>query len=152
MVELIKRENTIFEVLRKFSEEKLDFVIVRGYAVSAYKHRFSVDVDIVIKNEDKSKFENILKKNKFEKTIIKILDHVYAKEFVRYETKDKFPVSIDILIEGIGSRTTNALFSINELKDNSEERLIKGIEKEVYALIPDKEFRWFPNKPACALF
>ena len=50
MEELIKKENEIFDILQKFIEEKLDFIIVGGYAVSSFKHRFSVDADIVIKS------------------------------------------------------------------------------------------------------
>ena len=46
MFELINRENKIFEILQEFINAKLDFIIIGGYAVSAFKHRFSVDVDI----------------------------------------------------------------------------------------------------------
>jgi len=101
--QFIKRENTIFEVLQEFVNAQLPFVLVGGYAISAYKHRFSVDADLVLRKEDKTKFEEILKKKKFAKTIVKDLDHVYAPEFIRYESKEKLPVSIDLLIGGVGS-------------------------------------------------
>lgn len=136
---LINRENTIFEVLQEFVNQKLYFIIVGGYAVSAYKHRFSVDADIIIRKEDKDKFEEVLKRKKFMRTIVKDLDHVYAPQFVRYETKNELPVSIDLLINGIGSRNTNASFSINELEKYSKQRVIKGIKKEIVCLVPDKE-------------
>ena len=66
---LIKKENEIFEILQKFIDSNMDFIVVGGYAVSAFKHRFSVDADIVIKSENLSKFEEILKKQNFKKTI-----------------------------------------------------------------------------------
>ena len=137
--QFIKRENIIFEALQELVSEKLDFVVVGGYAVSAYKHRFSVDADIVINKEDKDKFGEILKRKKFAKTIIKDLDHVYASEFIRYETKEALPVSIDLLIGGVGSRLTNASFSMDELEKHSKQMKIIGIEKEITLRVPKKE-------------
>ena len=64
----IKRENQIFEILQELTASGLEFVVVGGYAVSAYKHRFSVDADIVVKRGDMEKFAQILAKNKFVKT------------------------------------------------------------------------------------
>ena len=135
----IERENTIFEILQAFVNAHLDFIIVGGYAVSAYKHRFSVDADIVLKAEDKLKFEEILKKKGLIKTVVKELDHVYALEFVRYELKTKLPVSIDLPIGGIGSRTTDASFSFEQLKEHAEKKKITGTEKEVAVIIPKRE-------------
>ena len=133
------RENTIFDAIQNFSNAQLHFIVLGGYAVSAYKHRFSVDADLVIRKEDKTKFEEILAKMKFVKTIVKSLDHIYAPEFIRHQTKDKLPVSIDLLINGVGSRTTNASFGIEELEKYSGKRKIIGTEKEITALVLDKE-------------
>ena len=71
MEQLIKKENEIFDILQRFIDKDLNFLIVGGYAVSAFKHRFSVDADIVVKSEDLSKFEDILRKAGFKKTITK---------------------------------------------------------------------------------
>src|SRR3989344_5933036 len=135
----IERENTIFEILQAFVDADLDFVLVGGYAISAYKHRFSVDADIVMGAEDKPKFEEILKKKGLVKTVVKDLDHLYAPEFVRYELKTKLPVSIDLLVGGIGSRTTAASFSFELLKEHAEKKKIIGTEKEVVAQVPKRE-------------
>lgn len=136
MEQLIKRENEIFEILQKFIDKNLDFIIVGGYAVSAFKHRFSVDADIVIKSIDLPNFEILLKKVGFKKTITKDLENVYSSRFMRYE-KDQ--VSIDILIDALASRTTNASFSFELIHSNSIKKKIIGIEKEIYARIPIKE-------------
>jgi hypothetical protein len=135
----IERENTIFHILHSLTDAGLDFIIVGGYAVSAYKHRFSVDVDIVLKAEDKKKYEEILGKLGLIKTVTKNLDHLYAPEFIRYELKGKLPVSVDLLVDGIGSRTTDASFSFDLLKQHIEKRKIKGTEKEVIAQVPKRE-------------
>ncbi len=136
MKELIVKENNIFDILQKFIDAKLDFVIVGGYAVSSYKHRFSVDAGIVIQSKDLENFESILKKEKFKKGFEKDLDNPYASRFMRYE---KDSASIDLLIDGIASRTTNASFGYNLLLENSSKRKIMGIEKEIAARVPSKE-------------
>lgn len=136
MEELIKRENDIFEILQKFIDENLDFIIVGGYAVSAYKHRFSVDADLVIDSKDLSRFESILKKEEFKKSIYKDLEDIYGSTFIRYE---KNKISIDLLIGALVSRTTNASFSFKLLSENSEKHKIVGIEKEIIVKIPIKE-------------
>lgn len=136
MEELIKKENEIFGILQRFLELNLDFVIVGGYAVSAYKHRFSVDADLVIKESDLEKFEVILKKNNFKKTISKNLENNYSSKFIRYE---KQKASIDLLINALASRTTDACFSYDLLFENSEKKKIIGIQKEIIAKIPFKE-------------
>ena len=136
MEELIKKENDIFEILQEFIDAKLEFIIVGGYAVSAFKHRFSVDADIVIKSESLHDFEDILKKQGFKKTITKQLENDYSSKFIRYE-KEK--ASVDILIDALASRTTNASFSYELIYDNTIKKKIIGIEKDVIAIIPIKE-------------
>lgn len=136
MEQLIKKENEIFDILQKFIDDDLNFIIIGGYAVSAFKHRFSVDADIVIKSEDLPKFEDILRKTGFKKTITKDLENVYSSKFVRYE-KDQ--ASVDLLIDALASRTTNASFSFNLLFDNSIKKKIVGTEKDIFARIPVKE-------------
>src|SRR3990167_216546 len=116
MEELIKKENDIFEILQNFIDADLEFVIVGGYAVSAFKHRFSVDADIVVKSEALPDFENILKKYGFKKTIVKQLENNYSSKFIRYE---KEQASVDILIDALTSRTTNASFSYELISNNT---------------------------------
>jgi len=136
MEELVKRENRIFEILQKFIDVKLEFIIVGGYAVSAFKHRFSVDADIVINTENLKKFEEILEKEDFKKTISKELGNIYSSRFMRYKKDKEF---VDLLIDALASRTTDAAFSYELLLENSEKRKIVGIEKEIIARIPAKE-------------
>ena len=136
MEELIKKENDIFEILQKFIGSNLEFILIGGYAVSAFKHRFSVDADIVIKSLDLPKFEGILKKVGFKKTITKELENIYSSKFVRYE---KEQASVDILVDALASRTTNSSFSYELLFGNSIKKKVIGIEKEVFARIPIKE-------------
>ena len=136
----IKRENKIFEILQEFNNAKLNFIVIGGYGVSSYKHRFSVDADIIIEREDKKKFEEILKRKKFIKMYVKDLNHICSKEFMKYEIKiNKSPVGIDLMIDGAGSRDTGASYSFDEILQHSKIRKIIGSEKEVSVYVPNKE-------------
>jgi hypothetical protein len=136
MEKLIQKENGIFEILQKFIEAGLEFILVGGYAVSSYKHRFSVDADIVIQIKDLEKFEKHLKKEGFRQTISKELENIYSSRFVRFEKEE---ASVDILIDALASRQTNAAFSYDLLLKNSSKRKVIGIEKEVNAFVPSRE-------------
>lgn len=136
----INRENEIIAILQKFIDAHLEFVLIGGYAVSAYKHRFSVDADIVIRREELRGFTDILEKNKFFKSISKYLDHPYA-QFSRYEKRieSTLPVYIDLLINGIGIRQTGGFLSYQLLQENTEMRTISGVQKEITIRVPKRE-------------
>jgi len=136
MEELIAKENAIFDILQRFIDAKLDFVIVGGYAVSAYKHRFSVDADIVLHSSDLEKFEAIMKKEGFSKTREKELENMYSSKFMRYKND---AVSVDMLIDGLASRSTDASFSYELLANHASKRKIIGTEKTIETLVPSKE-------------
>ena len=136
MDDLIRKENGIFDILQKFIDAKLDFIVVGGYAVSAFKHRFSIDADVVVQSKDLEKFETIVKKEEFKKTREKELENVYSSKFIRYE---KDTASVDFLIDAVAARATGASFSYKILADNSAEKRIIGIEKEISAQVPIKE-------------
>ncbi len=134
-----ERENTIFDILQKFRYAELSFIMIGGYAVSAYKHRFSVDADLIIRKQDAEQFERILIQNRFKRTITKDIENVYSPVFMRYELKAELPVHIDLLIDAVAVRQTGASFGFDFLKERSKERKIVGAEKEVLAMVPDKE-------------
>ncbi len=139
MKSLIERENTIFEILEKFNEQNLNYILVGGYAVSAFSHRFSVDADIVIKEKDKRKFQKILKEKGFKKTQKKRIEDVYKGVFMSYEKKEKLPVNVDILINSIKCRQTEGSWSYEYLNENSIQAEIEGSERSIEAKIPEKE-------------
>lgn len=135
----IKRENQIFEVLRNFGYEDLEYVLVGGYAVSAFQHRFSVDADLVIRNGDLANFEEILESEDFERIREKDLDTVYGGKFLAYRKKAELPVTIDLLMNSLKCRQTGASWSYEYIKKYSTGVEIEGSEKSLKAKIPEKE-------------
>jgi len=141
-MEFVKRENEILRVLKRLSEEKLDFIVVGGYAVSGLaKHRFSVDCDIVVSKRELRKLEEILKREGFEKHISKTgFDDIYAGEFVSYKKEvNDLPVTLDLLVGSLVCRATEAAWSFDYVKKNSIEANIAGTETSIRCKIPEKE-------------
>ena len=135
----IERENEIFDILEKFSKSGLKYVLVGGYAVSAYMHRFSVDADVCIEKKDLNFFHSMLKFNHFALTKRKTLEDIYKGHFESYIKRAKLPVTVDLMIGSVASRQTNASISFERLYANSIIAKITGIEKTVSARIPQKE-------------
>ena len=139
MKSFIERENEIFDVLDSFNKAELKYVLIVGYAVSAYMRRFSVDADICIDKNDLPPFKEILKTKHFELVKRRDLEDIYKGSFECYTKKVKLPVTVDLMIGSIVSRQTNASVSFGKLYENSAIKKIVGIEKTISARIPAKE-------------
>lgn len=135
----IERENEIFDILDDFNKAELKFVLIGGYAVSAYMHRFSIDADICINKKDLSLFKTILEKRHFQFIKRRNLEDIYKGEFECYTKKVKLPVTVDLMISSVVSRQTNVSISFEQLYKNSIIKSITGIEKTISARIPLKE-------------
>lgn len=135
----IERENEIFDILNSFNKAELRYVLIGGYAVSAYMHRFSVDVDVCIDKKDLHSFKKILNSKRYTLTKRRILEDIYKGEFECYIKKTKLPVTVDLLISSVASRQTNASISFIQLYNNSVIKKISGIGKAINARIPVKE-------------
>jgi hypothetical protein len=138
MFDLVERENEIFRILEKLSGIGLEFSVIGGYGVSAYRHRFSIDADIVIRKEDKGRFEAVLRENGYRKTIHSALENIYSSEFERFE-KASPKACVDLLIGGLGVRQTGASFGFDFIFGNSEKKEIQGSERSVICSVPRKE-------------
>ena len=133
---LLGREQEVIKILDLFLDKKLDLIVVGGYAVSTYKKRFSIDLDIVIKEEELKEFENILEKEGYSLHYEKEIALLYGENFKRFAKKMKnLPVDVDLLINGLVSRTTDAAWGFDYIKRNSAKRKLGNSE----FLAPEKE-------------
>jgi len=133
---LLEREQEVMKILNLFLDKKLDFIVVGGYAISTYKKRFSIDLDVVIKEEDLEKFEKILKKEGYVLHYEKEIALLYGENFKRFMKKiSNLPVDIDLLINGLVSRTTDSTWGADYIKKHSAKRKLNNSE----FLTPEKE-------------
>ncbi len=54
------RSTALIELLEELNESDLEYVLVGGYAVSAFNTQFSTDLDIVVLPEEKDAFVEFL--------------------------------------------------------------------------------------------
>ncbi len=62
------RSDALIELLEEFTQEEHRYVLVGGYAVSAFNARFSTDLDIVVAPDSKAEFAEFLERRGFEET------------------------------------------------------------------------------------
>ncbi len=139
---LVDRENEIFNFLDRLAGSGIDFIVVGGYAVSALsRHRFSVDCDIVIHKENFDKIKNVLVGEGFKENTRKTgFDKTYGGEFANFIKKiNKLPVTIDLLINGLTSRSTEAAWGFDYILKNSITAKIVGSQRSVSCKTPEKE-------------
>jgi len=98
----VDRENQIFDVIQAFNERGLEFIVVGGYAISAFYHRFSVDADLVITEHDLEDFIEVLEDNEFE--AVEDRDLIYDGRYLAYEKDRELPVTIDLLVNSLQCR------------------------------------------------
>lgn len=133
---LLEREKEILKILALLLDKGLDFIIVGGYAISTYKKRFSVDLDIVIKEKDINKFESLLKKESYAPHYEKRIALLYKENFKRFMKKMKnLPVNVDLLINGLVSRTTDGTWSFDYIEKHSVKRRLNNLD----FLTPERE-------------
>lgn len=138
----IERETEILKTIKTMVDERLDFIVVGGYAVSSLaRHRFSVDCDVVISKDSIGDFDAILKREGFEKHIERSgLDETYSGAFMSFK-KDVagLPVTVDLLVGALVCRNTGGSWSFDYIKRHSIESNITGLEASVRCRIPEKE-------------
>ena len=135
-VGLLEREQEVMKMINLLLDKKLDFIVVGGYAISTYKKRFSIDLDIVINEKDIEDFEKLFGKEGYFLHYEKEIALLYGENFKRFRKKMKsLPVDIDLLINGLVCRTTNATWGIDYIKRHSVKRKLNNSE----FLTPEKE-------------
>ena len=149
--EFINRENEIFDILDKLKDNEIDFILIGGYAVSAFKHRFSVDADIVVKEEQLNKIIEILEKNNFKPYKAMNLENIYNGKFRAFVKNAGLSVTVDLLINAVSSRQTDASWSFELFKNNHIGVEVKGIEKSIKLNIPVRELLIATKIHACRL-
>lgn len=129
------RSNALINLLDELNQSDHEYVLVGGYAVSAFNTRFSTDLDLVIAPEDKGGFINFLEDRGFEKTESQSKTWTYDTEVEQYEKRltPQQPIGVDLLVNGLGCRQTEAQWSFQYLLNHSREQSISGGTKQTSA-------------------
>ena len=138
----VERESEVLRTIGAFADAGLEFVVVGGYAVSCLgRHRFSVDLDVVIDRRDLDAFTKILEERGFERCVERAgFDEVYGGRFVGYVKRiDGLPVTVDLLVGSLVCRATGASWSYEYIRRHSTVAEVAGVELSARCRVPERE-------------
>jgi hypothetical protein len=133
------RSSALVDLLTELNESGLEYVLVGGYAVSAFNARFSTDLDIVVLPAEKAAYIEFLEDHGFEQTDSHRKQWVYDTEVVEYEKRlsPTQPIGFDMLVNGLGCRQTEAQWSFDYLHKHSSRTEIQGGSTQATARVVD---------------
>lgn len=123
-----ERSEALIELLDELTAHGHPYVLVGGYAVSAFNPRFSTDLDVVVAADRREELSTFLDERGFEETDHHAKQWVYDTEVVEYEKRlaPTQPIGFDMLVNGLGCRQTRAQWSFEYLHDHSQSREVSG--------------------------
>ncbi|PHQ38243.1 hypothetical protein DJ69_12895 [Halorubrum persicum] len=133
------RSDALIELLEELTQKGHKYVLVGGYAVSAFNARFSTDLDIVVAPDSKSEFVEFLERGDFEEMDNHAKEWFYDTEVIEYEKRltPQQPIGFDLLVNGPGCRQTEAQWSFSYLYDHSHEQEVSGRTATTIARVID---------------
>lgn len=122
------RSDALIELLEELTQEDHEYVLVGGYAVSAFNAHFSTDLYIVVAPDSKAEFAEFLERQGFEETDSHAKEWFYDTEVIEYEKRltPQQPIGFDLLVNGLGCRQTEAQWSFDYLYDHSHQQQVSG--------------------------
>jgi len=139
-----ERSEALIDVLNDLEQSGIPFVLVGGYAISQFETRFSTDLDLVIAPEDYDELVGFLDEHNFERTDefdVPPEETIYNREIELFERTEGLvhPVGVDVLVNGLGCRQTEAEWSFRYVREHSTETTISGGSKSTTARAADGE-------------
>lgn len=135
---LSDREQELLTTLDALTDADLPYVLVGGWAVTAFNQRFSTDVDLVVPKRAVVDYESFLVDRGYERTGEYDTSGIYDGQFIQYSKDVGNPVSIDLLVNALRCRQTDAEWSYRYL-DQHAQPVTVGRTLSVETRIPERE-------------
>ncbi|ELY99979.1 MULTISPECIES: hypothetical protein [Natrialba] len=135
---LPERENELLSTLQAIIDAGHPYVLVGGWAVTAFNQRFSTDVDLVIPEMALEEYESFLAEHGYEQTNEYDTSALYEGRFIQFSKDVGNPVSIELLVNALRCRQTDAEWSYRYLTQHSQPATV-GRTLTVDAQIPEQE-------------
>ena len=132
------REQELLTTLDAINDAGLPYVLVGGWAVTAFNQRFSTDVDLVVPEDAVEDYESFLRKHDYDRTSEHDTSGIYQGRFIQYSKDIGNPVSIELMVNVLRCRQTNAEWSYRYL-DQHTRPVTVGRTISVDTRIPERE-------------
>lgn len=134
---LTERQSELVDAHRVIQDEELPYVLVGGWAVTAFQTRFTVDIDMVLPEISLDSFDGLLTNLGYIKSFDTDVANVYEGRIVRYEKMvGENAVEFDALVGALRCRQTDAEWSYRYLEEHSVIRSL-NVAEDLTARIPE---------------
>lgn len=132
------REQELLTTLDAINDAGLPYVLVGCWAVTAFNQRFSTDVDLVIPEQAVEDYESFLREHEYDRTSERDTSGIYEGRFIQYSKDVGNPVSIDLMVNALRCRQTDAEWSYRYLEGHAHPVTV-GRTVSVDTRIPERE-------------
>jgi len=117
---LPERQSELIDTHRAVQDADLPYVLVGGWAVSAFQTRFTTDIDTVIPDTALDDYDTLLHDLGYEKQFEQDVSNEYNGRMIQY-TKEvgANAVKFEALVDAMGCRQTDAEWSYRYLHEHS---------------------------------
>ena len=117
---LPERQSELIDTHRAVQDADLPYVLVGGWAVSAFQTRFTTDIDTVIPDTALDDYDTLLRDLGYEKQFEQDVSNEYNGRMIQY-TKEvgANAVKFEALVDAMGCRQTDAEWSYRYLHEHS---------------------------------
>lgn len=132
------REQELLRTLGATTGAGLPYVLVGGWAVTAFNQRFSTDIDLVIPETAVDDYDSFLLDRDYERTSEHDASGIYDGRFIQYSKDVGNPVSVELMVNALRCRQTNPEWSYRYLDENAHPVTV-GRTLSVDTRIPERE-------------
>ena len=117
---LPERQSELVDTHRAVRDAELPYILVGGWAVSAFQTRFTTDIDTVIPDTALDEYDSLLRDLGYEKQFEKDVSNEYDGRMVQYTKQvGDNEVKFEALVDSMGCRQTDAEWSYRYLHEHS---------------------------------
>jgi hypothetical protein len=117
---LPERQSELIDTHHAVRTAKLPYVLVGGWAVSAFQTRFTTDIDTVIPDTALDDYDTLLRDLGYEKQFEQDVSNEYEGRMIQYaKPVGENEVKFEALVDAIGCRQTDAEWSYRYLHEHS---------------------------------
>ncbi|MFB6360183.1 MAG: hypothetical protein ABEH59_02565 [Halobacteriales archaeon] len=130
-----ERQEELIETHRAIQEAELPYILIGGWAVSAFQPRLTMDVDMVIPSSALDEYERVLDGLGFEKELDPDVSNIYDGRMIQFEKQvGENSIAFDALVAAVRCRQTDAKWSYEYLEKHSVRKPLKiapGLESRI---------------------
>ncbi|PHQ40096.1 hypothetical protein DJ69_02635 [Halorubrum persicum] len=117
---LPERQSELVDTHRAVQDAELPYVLVGGWAVSAFQTRFTTDIDTVIPDTALDDYDILLRDLGYEKQFEQNVSNKYDGRMIQYAKEvGANAVKFEALVDAMGCRQTDAEWSYRYLHEHS---------------------------------